>query len=975
MAEIPVWQTSAFFPPAPLPCGYFCDAEEIRHQEHLHRVSHAQFLYSHRTDSPEAMRVYRDFLREQNAWMAEQEELREREAQRAMKVYMDLASRWAEEWRRLESGETVEDSLIQTAAAHILNSLFEPDHPGSCADPIPWRDGSTPESISPLNLPESLIDWKKSRNSCKGLPRVKAECTLGDFPGFNRVDGSATTKIQNPVLDPAKATRKPQQNLEGQVRCKSLGPGGGRSSGLDRRLGTNKSVVQPIISSPPPGLGPPKKCRAASFNTSKPPSPMTSIVRQDRGLVGGEIIKICSHKRWTDGGYLLYETLWRPYGIDIPPLRLWVKSDHFVDVKMKILLADYHSRNKLGTVHSKPKRGLQTSGSLGVKEIRDALDERKLSLIASGRYNDRTAGLLGKCRWMMRGEWQQRGRGWAAAIEVAERWRQAWQDADKAEGQIRLNLEREAAPAAPEAAVNADRNGITCSKEVKSKVAPSPPVVFIDSSPSLGQRDGEHAIDSERDHSLRRISRDPHKVTRNDEEEWRSFFGGIDCLDPVVVDVTDSSTIGGISESGGITRTFPDAVETWRIGRSGSLTPEVRNMNRTKGGFINLLKQDRFTRKSISEAASTPVSVHSVSERGSYLAHERETIFSRLFIKDGYRGGSMDAATPAAYKPILQPSGVTEAPGVLGGTSAAVSRPLDGETHEGHPGPRNEVPPLNYTATQEEVGGGDGRAQAAVAGGILTRDVATQTSSSTESLARLGIGQSVIMSTTSTRTIGEQLDDDWRVRFLNLFSHTPGLSNLLAGARAYTGDCGLTQAAEYVHGPVESFGGGSGHLSSLGREEATEGDPGGHTGHKKENGPKNKKHKRGMAAESGRNPDPPPRLACPQLLAPPQDGVPLPPDEVRGQGGSWSIEESLVQGVPPAEGGAPTKQELVTKALNDSKKRAKARGKELKSKKQEEGLTREEYKEYKKLKRLLVRYQATRWFLGQVDILIERHRR
>ena len=58
------------------------------------------------------MRVYEDFISEQNAWVAEQEELIEREAQATMKAHMDRASRWAEEWRRLESGEAVEDVLM-----------------------------------------------------------------------------------------------------------------------------------------------------------------------------------------------------------------------------------------------------------------------------------------------------------------------------------------------------------------------------------------------------------------------------------------------------------------------------------------------------------------------------------------------------------------------------------------------------------------------------------------------------------------------------------------------------------------------------------------------------------------------------------------------------------------------------------------------------------------------------------------------
>ena len=65
------------------------------------------------------MKVYKDFISEQNAWMAEQEELIELEAQVAMKARMDRASRWAEEWRRLENGETVENVLMVSYACSL----------------------------------------------------------------------------------------------------------------------------------------------------------------------------------------------------------------------------------------------------------------------------------------------------------------------------------------------------------------------------------------------------------------------------------------------------------------------------------------------------------------------------------------------------------------------------------------------------------------------------------------------------------------------------------------------------------------------------------------------------------------------------------------------------------------------------------------------------------------------------------------
>ncbi|KAG0641429.1 hypothetical protein HOY80DRAFT_902492 [Tuber brumale] len=970
MAESSTWQASAFLPPAPFPCGYFWDTEEIRHQEHLHRVSHAQFLYSHRTDSPEAMRVYRDFISEQNAWMAEQEELREREVQMAMKAQVDRASRWAEEWRRLESGETVEDVLMKTGASLITKSPFGPEHTVTRVDTdsIPLDDKSTPKGIRTLNLAQSLIDQKQGRDLCKELPKFKANCVPGHVPGSGQVDGTTPATMRGSVPDPTEITQKLNQNLNRLAQSKPPEQSDSRSSSVDTHSRENGFAAKPIISFPPPSLGPPTKSGTENFDTSKLPSAITKFTRQNTGLAGGEVIEICSHKRWTDGGDLLYEVLWNPHDLNIPPLKLWVKSSDFMDANNRVILDEYHLRNKLGTVHwrNQGKKKLRTSGSLGVKEIKEALDERKRSLVATGRYDDRAAELLGKCRWMMRGEWQERGRGWAAAIEVVERWKKAWRDADEAETRIGDNLEREAALGVIE---DAGRNDISRLEEVGSKDAPSPPVIHIDHSPGFRQLDGGHVIDPERDHDPQRVPTDNYKITGKDVE-WKGFLGGIDCLDPIMIDDTDSSTIGGISELGGITKTFPEVVETWRIGHSESLTPEVRNINKTKGEFINLLKQDRFTRKSISEATSTPVSVHSVSEAGSCLAHERETFLSLPFTKDRRQVNTMDAATASAYKPILQPSEVIEGPTSVSRTPAAVRTPLDGETGEGRLKSRNGMPQLNCTATED--GRGEVRSQDFITGGAPIRDVAIQAFPSLKSLARLRIEYSR-MSSSNTKTIREQLDH-WRMRFLELFSHAPGLSNLLSGAKTHTSGGGSTQAVEYARCPVVSFGGDGGHMSSLYGEGVTEGDSGGNTEQGKESSPKQNKHGGEFGAESDRDRDPPRRVAFQQELASPQGGMSLLLGEAWGQEEPWSLEEPLAQGVAPTEEEAPTEQDLAMQGMDDGYERAKGRGKELRGKKKEEGLTREERKEYRKLKQLLFKYRVTRWFSRQVDIPIELHR-
>ncbi|PUU73117.1 hypothetical protein B9Z19DRAFT_1135787 [Tuber borchii] len=132
-----------------------------------------------------------------------------------MKAHIDRASRWAEEWRRLESGEAVEGVLMQTGATLITKSPFRLGDPVTCVDmdPVSLDDGSTPKSISTLNLPESLIDWRQSQSSWKGLQIFKLNYTPEHFPGSVQVDGATATRIQNPVSDPAEITRELQQDL------------------------------------------------------------------------------------------------------------------------------------------------------------------------------------------------------------------------------------------------------------------------------------------------------------------------------------------------------------------------------------------------------------------------------------------------------------------------------------------------------------------------------------------------------------------------------------------------------------------------------------------------------------------------------------------------------------------------------------------------------------------------------------------
>lgn len=55
--------------------------------------------------------MYRSFMDEQNQWMDEQEQMKEMESRLSMRAYQQRASRWEEEWMRLQEGREVEDIL------------------------------------------------------------------------------------------------------------------------------------------------------------------------------------------------------------------------------------------------------------------------------------------------------------------------------------------------------------------------------------------------------------------------------------------------------------------------------------------------------------------------------------------------------------------------------------------------------------------------------------------------------------------------------------------------------------------------------------------------------------------------------------------------------------------------------------------------------------------------------------------------
>lgn len=632
----------------------------------------------------------------------------------------------------------------------------------------------TPRSVSTLDLPEALLDWKAGRNR---LPKFAVQRGNGSSVDVDQVDGTMTTKITNELGEQAEPPDGLQQNVKCQVISQS-------STLPDRRppklSEAERSGLKPIISFPSPALGTPRKVsngRGSPGSTGGPNKPLSlsSLLRNGNSLSGGEIIKVHSHKRLGEAGVFLYEILWRSHDNNIPPMELWVRSDDFLDAGKKIALEEYHKRNKLGPVawpkNHRKKHLLRTSGSLGVKEIKDALDGRKQTLVNRGKYDDRAAELLGKCRWMMRNEWQQRGRGWAAGIDVAERWRAAWENADAMEQ--RSEQKTIAADSQPTEADESDRS----QKPQPAELEP-PPVKCTDGSPEVRHLDGGQLADPLGHKEARKGITDKFKSTAKDEEEWRGFFGEMGSSEPIMVDFTDDSSLGGISQLGGITTSFPKAVETWRINHPASLTPQNRG-GKAKGEFVNLLKRDSLARKSLSAATSTPVSVHSVSEASAHLAEERDNLFSRLFPNrktDKLRGSKPVTALSVIHSPLLQSCEVTE---LQHGLSRFRTTPLDGESGEGFPAIEGELSRNNLRAAQAE---------------IVKREVRTKTPTA-GSPTRV-TAQHDGAASAHAKANGCSLDEDWRVRFLERFSSAPGLSKLLAGARAYSEGQGRSENRE-----------------------------------------------------------------------------------------------------------------------------------------------------------------------------------
>lgn len=173
---------------------------------------------------------------------------------------------------------------------------------------------------------------------------------------------------------------------------------------------------------------------SSNYNWSRSVVPHSKLKQEQthkESLANGEVLGIINHN-FRDNGNLLYLISWRLRNSSITPVQSWVRvADLFEDPRRSIL-EEYHRQHNLGPIRwpRNPRRQLRSSTSFGVREIKAALDERKLALLErGGSIIDVTRELDGE-RWKMRDDWQRAGRGWGSAIMVVEEKKKAWRIAD-----------------------------------------------------------------------------------------------------------------------------------------------------------------------------------------------------------------------------------------------------------------------------------------------------------------------------------------------------------------------------------------------------------------------------------------------------------------------------------------------------------------------------------------------------------------
>lgn len=252
-----------------------------------------------------------------------------------------------------------------------------------------------------------------------------------------------------------------------------------------------------------------------------------------QSFTGGEILKVLAHKTWGTVGGLLYCILWKPNDPGAPAISWWVTLSDMMEKKS--FIEEYHLRNRLGPVPwpgSGKRRRTRSSASLGVKEIKTALEDRKAELVRRGMYMDDAAKLMMMERWMMREEWQRVGRGWGTAKEVVQKRKRIWLEMD-ARDLIGENerLSRESKRGSPPD--ESDQQPCTPSSnkaslsEQKSEPAlrplqPETGESTVVVTGSMRSASTHKSVNNTTTNSLRRMKQIEHA---KEHHEWRHYFG------------------------------------------------------------------------------------------------------------------------------------------------------------------------------------------------------------------------------------------------------------------------------------------------------------------------------------------------------------------------------------------------------------------------------------------------------------------
>ncbi|KAA8900485.1 hypothetical protein FN846DRAFT_958745 [Sphaerosporella brunnea] len=355
--------------------------EESRYQECLRRIQFAHSLYLRRKESPEAANLYRNYVHLHVRWLAEQHAAEEGGDDNLPKSVN--VEGWTKFWRGREffpevaclyfaADRTAERLLLKTG--QLLSS------------PASVQDDPGPEFTGRIVHPRPTT-----------VPPCSTPCLGHDFHDDGAMCISPTGVQQPSSLEPPG-----ELSLSEQIRQKALSESSFDAIQVAQGVPCSSQELWPTPIFPP------------------------LLVNHDL-LFGGQVLRIVSHMPWESQKFL-YCIEWKPHDVEVAPLFWWVKLCGLVH--HHVLVHEYHQRHRLEPPKWPHKKRVKSSAGLGVREIRRALDERKVRLILTGSFNEDTAVSMANERWMMRDEWQRRGRGWGAAKEIVQRRRNEWLEAD-----------------------------------------------------------------------------------------------------------------------------------------------------------------------------------------------------------------------------------------------------------------------------------------------------------------------------------------------------------------------------------------------------------------------------------------------------------------------------------------------------------------------------------------------------------------